>query len=91
MLAFVAGLFLTFNAAAQRLDGDRNTVAQDLLSRYGEKTVSLALSAGGVVELFATPGGETWTLILTMPDGRVFFVGNGTDWSTMPLKKGTAL
>ena len=88
----MAGLSLTFNAEAHGPNMDRAAVAQDLLDRYDEEPAAMALGAGGVLGLFSTPGGEPWTLILTMPDGKVFFIGNGTDWENFPpLKKGTAL
>ena len=85
-------LLFTGSAEAQQVNVDRATIAQHLLTQHGEEPVSMALADGGMLELFSTPGGETWTLILTMPDGKVFFIGNGTDWENFPpLKKGTAL
>ena len=93
LLVFLAGLFPSVGVEAQQLTVDRATVAKELKDRHGEVPVAMGIAEnGGVLELFASEDGATWTLILTMPDRRVFTVGAGRDWSNIRhLKKGTAL
>jgi hypothetical protein len=45
-----------------------------------------------VVELFTSPGGKTWTIIVSEPTGRTCFVSSGSDWTQGPIgKDGTPL
>lgn len=90
-LAFLVGLFPA-DLNAQQLAVDRDTLFESLKKQTGEEPAALGLTHnGGVLELLTSPDGETWTLILTMPDGVSYFVGAGRDWSNTPLKKGIAL
>ena len=57
---------------------DREAVAKELSEKHREKTVGMGLADnGGVLELFTSEGGETWTVLLTMPNGASFVVGTG--------------
>ena len=57
--------------------------------QYHEAPVGIGLSnAGQIVELYASEGGTTWTILVTLPDGRVCMYGAGTDWEAVPQVKG---
>lgn len=82
----VGTLFAAANAHAQSapLWADRAEVGEKLAREFGETSTGMGLAGnGGMVELFASPGGETWTLLLTMPNGlsRIIIVGEG--WTTL--------
>lgn len=48
--------------------------------------------AGGMIELFTTPAGETWTLIVTSPRGLSCLVASGQNWQDRrPKPKGMML
>ena len=92
IIAFVGallGLFgLSHSADAQSagIIVDREAVAKELSEKHREKTVGMGLADnGGVLELFTSEGGETWTVLLTMPNGASFVVGTGKAWAGKPV------
>jgi hypothetical protein len=62
--------------------GVRTNVIQQLADQYGEtqREVGLAPKNGVVVELFASGDGQTWTILVSLPNGRACLLANGTDW-----------
>ncbi len=61
--------------------GDRAAIAADLQQSHDENPAALGVtSAGTVMELWTARDGETWTLIVTLPDGSSCVVGAGQDW-----------
>ena len=82
--SLLGSLCLSHSADAQS-DGiivDREAVAKELSEKHREKTVGMGLADnGGVLELFTSEGGETWTVLLTMPNGASFVVGTGKAWA----------
>ena len=44
---------------------------------------------GGVVEILTSPEGDTWTIIITMPNGLSFLIAAGENWEKMPLNSPT--
>ena len=65
---------------------DREAVAKELSEKHREKTIGMGLADnGGVLELFTSEGGETWTVLLTMPNGTSFVVGTGKAWAGKPV------
>ncbi len=60
-------------------------VANHLKRKYQEAPVALGLSNdGGLVELFTTRNGETWTLMITYPWGLACLLQAGENWETIP-------
>ena len=65
-----------------------------LAERYGEAIVAraLTLAEAKMFEVFASPGGETWTIIITMSSGCSAVLTAGTDWQELnPQPEGTSL
>lgn len=55
--------------------------ARQLAERFGETVVGVGVLPDGVViELFATPDGGTWTLLLRPDADRACLAAAGTDW-----------
>ena len=79
------------NAQAQQMPCiDRVTALAHLAKEYGETPAAMGLSSNGaVVEVLASPGGKTWTVIVTFPDGRSCPVADGTGWETVKTPAGT--
>ncbi len=74
---------------AQQLCGARDAVLNRLSTQYGETRRSMGLGANnGVVEIFASEETGTWTITITLPDGRMCLVAAGDSYEdTMdPLK-----
>ncbi len=66
---------------AQTPGGPRSEVVKLLNDRFAETPVAIGLAInGGVVEVFATGDGSTWTIIITMPNGMSKVVGSGRSW-----------
>jgi len=84
MLAFalLIGASVSLSPAkAQDAGMDRDLVINELRKIHAESTIGMGLASnGGVVELFTTMDGSTWTLILTMPDGKSRVIGGGESW-----------
>ena len=60
-------------------------VAERLDSKYSEAPAAIGLASnGGIIELFSTADGATWTLVMTMPDGTSCTVAVGRAWATFP-------
>ena len=75
------------NAYAQEAFVDRTEVVKKLSETHGETTVALGLASnGGVLELLTSADGSTWTIIVTMPDGKSHLVGSGEAWMAAPVK-----
>ena len=75
--------------------GSRDIVLDRLSSHYGETRRSMGLGANnGIVEVFASDETGTWTITITLPDGRMCLVASGESYEDAmdPLKtSGTAL
>lgn len=80
-----AMLATTGQAAAQNLCMPRDKIIEVLNSRYAEEPISRGLASGGqMVEVFSSPDGDTWTLLLTAPDGTSCLMAEGQGWSSLP-------
>ena len=93
-----ACLFLTIattQASAQQFCGVREVILDRLSGQYGETRRGMGLGTNnGIVEVFASEETGTWTITVTMPDGRMCLVASGESYEDGmdPLKtKGTAL
>ncbi|SFJ39348.1 hypothetical protein [Jannaschia pohangensis] len=61
--------------------GPRNDVVARLSSTYGETRRGIGLgSQDRVVEVFASDDSGTWTITVTMPDGRMCLIASGQSW-----------
>lgn len=94
--AIAAGLALALPAAGcgrpaaalelQLCPETRQALAARLARGYDESPAALGVAGrgGGLVELFRSPHGETWTLLLVLPDGRACMIAAGEDWQPLP-------
>jgi hypothetical protein len=73
-------------AQAESMCSDRQTVVDYLAREHDEFPVSSGLANnGGMVEVLASEGGATWTIIITLPDGATCMMAAGLEWQGMPL------
>jgi len=78
-------------AAQQPLCTERSEVVNQLASQYTEAPVAMGIANnGGVVEILVAPGGASWTIILTMPNGVTCMIAAGENWETLPTLSKTA-
>lgn len=88
----VAGFVVALTAAGQpplaqeqgtqsRQCDERDRVLSHLAKKYREAPVAVGLtSGGGLIEVLSTGAGETWTIIVSNPDGVSCLVAAGEGW-----------
>lgn len=60
---------------------DRQSALEHFAEKYGERPVAIGLANnGGVVEILADRARDSWTIVITMPDGRTCLVLAGEYW-----------
>ena len=81
-LGFGALILATQNAQAAQC-GPRAVVVAQLAERYGESRRGMGLAGNAaIVEVFVSET-ATWTVTVTMPDGRTCLLASGTGWETL--------
>lgn len=82
-LAFGIGVTTTPASSQQAVSqqAKREQVVEILGSRYGETPVARGLTdSGAMVEVFAAADGETWTIVMTNPQGVSRIASTGVAW-----------
>ena len=79
---FSLGLVIVTPAwGQQRVCGNSVEIRDKLDKKYGEARVGLGLNGdGGLVEVFTSKDGFTWTIIVSYTNGRSCLVANGEGW-----------
>jgi hypothetical protein len=82
LLPLTAGAaLLAAPALAQTYCAERTAIAERLTAGYAEQLVGGGMqSADGLIEVWTTATGATWTILMTRPDGISCVVATGTDW-----------
>jgi len=71
---------------ALNLWADRAFVVDQLAKIYAEAPRALGITSdGAVLELFTAGDGETWTIVVTLPNGMSRIVATGEHWMQGPL------
>ena len=85
----VSGLVLPAGISSPANAAGFNCVPRDVLTTklqadFSELPSGVGVtSAGTLLELWKAKGGETWTVVLSLPDGNSCIVGSGNDWIPM--------
>tara|TARA_B100000676_G_scaffold293780_1_gene330945 strand:+ start:4328 stop:4636 length:309 start_codon:yes stop_codon:yes gene_type:complete len=59
----------------------RRTILQYLSNEYSEKPVAMGVAEnGGLIEVLSSQKGNTFTIIVTSPEGETCMVAAGEDW-----------
>ncbi len=85
-LTAATAMFATAAAAdAQMLCSDRDSVIEKLSQGYHEEPVAMGLtSSGSVIEVLSSGAdGQTWTIIVTQPDGVSCVMATGESWQSV--------
>ena len=84
MLALVAS---TVMAQGQPQCGERDKVLDQLAQKYQEAPVAIGVTTtGGLIEVLTAAKGETWTIIVTTPQGMSCMVAAGEGWRDIRLQ-----
>ncbi len=83
----ILGIGLAFAAsavAAQPQCNTRDEVLKLLAKKYQEAPVAAGVTnTGGLVEVLTNIKGDTWTIIVTTPQGQSCLVAAGEGWRSM--------
>ena len=85
---FAAALGAAFSfcasASAAQVCAPYESVRRALFEQHGEAVVGTGRDDRElVVQLFATPDGATWTLVIVRPDGLACLVASGQEWRSI--------
>ncbi len=73
----------SFEVAAQSACNPRTDVLGHLAKKYGEAPGAIGVTnKGGLVEVLTTGDGNTWTIIVSQPNGTSCMVAAGEGWRT---------
>ena len=84
---FAIGLLVASISAATSASAatcaNRTDVVDRLETRFGEAPIANAMSvSNNVLEVFAKPGAETWTILLTLPEQHLTCLVNSGSGTT---------
>ncbi|WP_243368743.1 hypothetical protein [Microvirga solisilvae] len=82
---------LASDASAQTSCGPREQLVKVLADQYKEDPVGIGLAQPGqVLEVFASQGGS-WSMVMTMPDGKACLIAAGDNWEMVTKIKGSPI
>lgn len=85
-LALIIIFFTTSAVFAQNQCNERDKVLSLLINKYKEAPVAVGVTnTGGLVEVLSTSDGDTWTIIVTTPQGISCLVAAGEGWRQIEL------
>ncbi len=87
-LAFGVLILAAHGAQAGPKCGPRPAILSQLAERWGETRRSIGIASNTmVVETFASPATQSWTITVTTPDGKTCLIATGEDFegTTDPL------
>jgi hypothetical protein len=83
-LGFGALIFAAQMGHAAPQCGPRAAVLAQLATKYGETRRSMGIAANNMVmELFASPESQSWTITATSPDGSTCLIASGEGYETV--------
>ncbi len=85
VLISVAIVLASSAASAAVPCGQRVTIVEWLAAKYKEEPVATGISSkGALIEVLSTEDGNTWTILLTAPNGTTCVVDTGQAWQPKP-------
>ncbi len=81
----IGGMLLASDIARGQTQCDaRDRVVAFLAERFGETRRSIGIAGeGAVMEVFAADDTGTWTITLTLPDGRMCLMASGSGYEAL--------
>jgi hypothetical protein len=68
--------------------GQHDEMVRHLAGKYGEEPVAMGLSVNGyLVEILASGGGDSFTIVYTTPDGLTCMMAAGSNWETIRARR----
>jgi hypothetical protein len=63
----------------------RSKLIEQLAQKYKETSVAMGLANGKLLEVLTNATGDTWTIIVTSPEGLSCLVATGEGWRKLEL------
>lgn len=80
-IAALTALAAAYPAQAQNKCGARPDLVRELAQSYEERSIGIGWdNRGGVVEVFSSSDGATWTIVVTLPNGMSCLIAAGQHW-----------
>jgi len=81
----MAFLLVSQAVLAQVPCGKRDNIIKWLSANYKEVPIATGVSSkGSLIEVLSTYDGDTWTVIVTSPDGTSCLIASGQGWRAKP-------
>ena len=86
MALLALAVFLVSSAAVAQVScGQRDKIVEWLAVAYKEAPIATGVSSkGSLIEVLSTHDGDTWTVIVTSPDGNSCLIASGQGWRAKP-------
>lgn len=82
-LLATAFAFVSSSVQAQSLCSPREKVLTQLSSKYSEAPIAVGVTNNGkLVEVLSSGNGDTWTIIMTSPEGTSCVMAVGEAWQS---------
>jgi hypothetical protein len=85
----IAAMMVSFqvtDAFAKNTCFERGQLVKHLDGKFQEVPVAAGIAANGsVLEVFTSPDGVTWTIVLTQANGATCVMASGESWMGIPL------
>jgi hypothetical protein len=82
---------LSSETSAQASCGPRGQLVKLLADHYKETPIGIGLAQPGqVLEVFASQG-RSWSMVMTMPDGKACLIAAGDNWEMVTKIKGSPI
>lgn len=86
-LTAAASLGPTGPAMAQQMAcAERNALVGELKEKYKESAQGLGMTGNGAVMELMTSDQGSWSLVVTMPNGKSCLIATGNGWEQVPVK-----
>lgn len=85
VIILLAVTFAPLPAGAQAICAARPEIVGKLSDKHSEAPTAIGLANNGsVVEVFSSPTENSWTIIVTTPDGISCLMASGENWESRP-------
>jgi len=65
---------------------ERSALVGELKEKYKEASQGLGMTGNGAVMELMTSEGGSWSLVVTMPNGKSCLIATGSGWEQVPVK-----
>lgn len=73
-------------AQQQMACAERNALVGELKEKYNEASQGVGMTGNGAVMELMTSEGGSWSLVVTMPNGKSCLIATGSGWEQVPVK-----